>query len=107
MFGALHLIDWAGFADPFSGRLSLAIGIGAFAIAFYTATRPTPIEANERAAREQAARALAGLSEQEREDVRSLLASARFIEAVKFVRDKTGLGLKESKYLVERLRDQT
>ena len=35
-------------------------------------------------------------------DVQRAIAERRFIEAIKLVRERTGLGLKESKQLVER-----
>lgn len=39
-------------------------------------------------------------------DVRAFIQNNRMIDAIKLVRDRTGLGLRESKELVERMRAQ-
>jgi ribosomal protein L7/L12 len=43
------------------------------------------------------------LNELELEGIRSLVAEGQTIEAIKLVRERTGLGLAEAKDLVERL----
>lgn len=47
--------------------------------------------------------ALAGLSPEGRAEVQRLKAAGQEIQAIKYVREQTGLGLKDAKDLVDRL----